>query len=45
MPWLLPVLAGFVGLAVLTGIGKMVLDFKNFQREMERPRERWEVEA
>jgi hypothetical protein len=44
-PWLLPLLAGGVGLCVVGGVGKMVGDFRNWQRDVQRPRERWERDA
>ncbi|HWY88862.1 MAG TPA: hypothetical protein VNX28_19270 [Gemmataceae bacterium] len=42
-PWLLPLLAGTMVLFVLGGIGKMLLDVRDWREDLQRPRERWDV--
>jgi hypothetical protein len=45
IPWLLPIAAGFVGLCILGGIGKMAGDIRTWQTGWQRPREHWEVDG
>jgi len=37
--------AGFVGLCILGGIGKMAVDVRSWQRRLYRDRERWEMDG
>jgi len=39
------VAAGFVGLCILGGIGKMARDVRGWQKDLNRDRQRWEMDS